>query len=216
MVVAAERNGRRGLTLVVQARPVLFLETLAEALSATGHNVLASTQSADATPGLVARFSPEVCVLHDVEPASFLDAARTLRASSPAVKLLVISTGKSPQTERAYDEKTVDAVVVQSCAFAILGSVLRRVALGERYLAGDVRPAAVGSCSNVTLTLRERQVLERLARGATTQIIASELAISPHTVRSHVQGLTRKLGAHGRARAVTTALSRNLLDSHVT
>lgn len=201
---------------MVQARPVLFLETLAEALNATGHNVLASTQNADATPGLVARFLPEVCVLHDMEPASFLDAARTLRTRLPAVKLLVISTGKSPQTERAYDEKIVDAVVVQSCAFTILGSVLRRVAQGERYLAGDVRPAAVGSRSSVTLTLRERQVLERLARGATTQVIANELAISPHTVRSHVQGLTRKLGADGRARAVTRALARNLLESRVT
>ena len=80
-----------------------------------------------------------------MEPASFLDAARTLRTSLPAVKLLVISTGKSPQTGRAYDEKIVDAVVVHSCAFKILGSVLRRVALGERYLAGDVRPVAVGS-----------------------------------------------------------------------
>lgn len=216
MVDAAGFERRRGLTLVVQARPVLFLETLAEALTATGHNVLASTPDADVTPGLVARLSPDVCVLHDVEPASCLDAARALRASSPAVKVLVISTGKSPQTERAYDEKIVDAVVVQACAFAILGSVLRRVARGERYLAGDVRPAAVGSRSTVTLTLRERQVLERLARGATTQVIANELAISPHTVRSHVQGLTRKLGAHGRARAVTTALSRNLLDPHVT
>ena len=212
---AAGFERRRGLTLVVQARPVLFLETLAEALTATGHNVLASTPDADVTPGLVARLSPDVCVLHDVEPASCLDAARALRASSPAVKVLVISTGKSPQTERAYDEKIVDAVVVQACAFAILGSVLRRVARGERYLAGDVRPAAV-SRSTVTLTLRERQVLERLARGATTQVIANELAISSHTVRSHVQGLTRKLGAHGRARAVTTALSRNLLDPHVT
>ena len=216
MEVDAGIDRRRGLTLVVQARPVLFLETLAEALSATGHNVLASTHHADGTPGLVARLSPDVCILHDVEPASCLDAARAMRASSPAVKLLVISTGKSPQTERAYDEKVVDAVVLQACAFAILGSVVRRVALGERYLAGDARPASVGSCSNVTLTLRERQVLERLARGATTQVIANELAISPHTVRSHVQGLTRKLGAHGRAPAVTKAQSRKQLDPHLT
>ena len=203
---------RRGLTLVVQARPDLFLETLAQALTATGHIVLGTTPDAGATPGLVARHSPDLCLLHDAEPASCLDAARVMRRQSPAVKLLVISTGKSPQTARAYDEDVVDAVVVQACAFAILGSVLNRVARGERHLAGGATRPGADSRATLTLTPRERQVLEHLVRGATTQVIAHELAISTHTVRSHVQGLTRKLGARGRARAVTTALSRNLLE----
>jgi DNA-binding NarL/FixJ family response regulator len=203
----------RGLTIVVQARPRLFLETLADALTATGLVVLGTTRDAGATPDLVARLSPDLCLLHDVDPASCVDAARAVRDTSPSAKLVVISTGNCPQTGRAYDENVVDAVVVQACAFATLGSVLQRVARGERYLAEGARPPVAVSRSPLTLTRRERQVLEQLVRGATTQGIADELGISTHTVRSHVQGLTRKLGARGRTRAVSTALSRNLLES---
>ena len=226
----------RGLTLVVQAQPYLFLETLTGALGASGHAVRGATTEAAATPGLVARFSPDVCLLHDLEPVACYDAARALRDRAPGVKLLVVSTGDSSagnssstgiwstgisntgvsrQTIRAYDARLVDAVVAEGCAFASLGSVLQRVARGGRYLAEGVRPSIPDPRTTLTLTPRERQVLEHLARGETTQTIAHELAISPHTVRSHVQGLTRKLGARGRARAVRTAISRNLVDTRV-
>ena len=220
----------RGLTLVVQAQPYLFLETLTEALSASGHAVRGATTDAAATPELVAKFSPDVCLLHDIDPVACLDAARALRDRAPGAKLLVVSTGESStgtsstgvtstgisrQTRRAYDDRLVDAVVAEACAFASLGSVLQRVARGGRYLAEGVRPTVGDSRTSLTLTPRERQVLEHLVRGETTQAIAHELAISPHTVRSHVQGLTRKLGARGRARAVRTAISRNLVDTRV-
>jgi len=204
---------RRGLKLVVQAQPCLFLETLTGALSASGHTVWGATPDARTVPALVSRLAPDVCILHDVEPLSGLDAARVVRDLAPAVRLLVLSTGKVPQTHRAYEERLVDAVVVQGCAFTSLGSVLDRVARGERYLAEAARSPVAAAPVAPALTPRERQVLEHLVRGATTQVIAHELDISPHTVRSHVQGLTRKLGARGRGRAVRTALSRNLLES---
>ena len=207
---ACERR-RLGLKLVVQAQPCLFLETLTGALTATGHAVRAATPDAAMVPGLASRLAPDVCLLHDLEPAACLDAARVVRDQAPAVRLLVISTGKASQTQRAYEEHLVDAVVGQACDFKRLGAVLPRVARGERYLALDTPRLDLG-CTPV-LTPREREVLEHLVRGATTQAIAHELAISPHTVRSHVQGLTRKLGARGRGRAVRTALSRNLVES---
>ena len=200
---------------MVQARPELFLETLVGALTTTGHMVRASTPDAGVTPDLVARHAPDLCLLHDAEPTSCLAAARMLRSRSPGTKLVVISTGSSPQTKRAYDEFVVDAVVFQTCAFTVLGSMLHRVARGERCFAERALPPIVDVRPSLALTPRERQVLEHLVRGASTRVIATELAISPHTVRSHVQGLMRKLDAHGRAKAVTTALSRSLVESGV-
>lgn len=202
-----------GLTLVVQARPYLFLETLTAALTATGHVVRGAVPDARSAAGLAAALGPDVCILHDSEPTTCLDAARAVRDETPAVKLLVVSTGRAPQTRRAFEERTVDGVVRQACAFASLWSALNKVARGERYLAEDARLPVADTRPKPVLTARERQVLEHLVRGATTQVIAHELEISPHTVRSHVQGLTRKLGAQGRGRAVRTALSRNLLEA---
>jgi DNA-binding NarL/FixJ family response regulator len=52
------------------------------------------------------------------------------------------------------------------------------------------------------LTARERQVLSHMADGAGRQQIAERLNLSPHTVRSHMQSLMRKLGAHSALEAV--------------
>jgi DNA-binding CsgD family transcriptional regulator/tetratricopeptide (TPR) repeat protein len=60
------------------------------------------------------------------------------------------------------------------------------------------------------LTPREREVLEKLARGATNKAIANELVISEKTVSVHVSNVLAKLGVQNRGAAA--ALARSLVD----
>jgi len=62
-----------------------------------------------------------------------------------------------------------------------------------------------------SLTEREREVLELVARGLPNKAIAHELGISEHTVKFHVSTILGKLGAAGRTEAVTLAVRRGLL-----
>ena len=55
------------------------------------------------------------------------------------------------------------------------------------------------------LSLREREVLRAVARGATHKEIAIALGMSPHTVHSHLKHIYKKLHAVGRAEAVARA-----------
>jgi DNA-binding NarL/FixJ family response regulator len=57
------------------------------------------------------------------------------------------------------------------------------------------------------LTVREREILFRLASGASDDAIADSLYISRHTVRTHVGNLMQKLGVHSRAEAARLALA---------
>ncbi len=61
---------------------------------------------------------------------------------------------------------------------------------------GGGRPAAP------PLTVRELEVLRRLAHGESTGEISDRLCISRTTVRNHVQHLLEKLGAHSRLQAL--------------
>jgi DNA-binding NarL/FixJ family response regulator len=52
------------------------------------------------------------------------------------------------------------------------------------------------------LSIRERQVLEHLARGVPYKEIAYELVLSIDTVRAHIKGIYGKLHVHSRGEAV--------------
>jgi ATP/maltotriose-dependent transcriptional regulator MalT len=61
------------------------------------------------------------------------------------------------------------------------------------------------------LSARERQVLVELAAGRSNREIATQLAISQHTVSRHVEHIFTKLGVASRAAAIARAYERRLL-----
>jgi DNA-binding CsgD family transcriptional regulator len=64
----------------------------------------------------------------------------------------------------------------------------------------------------ILLTPRETEVLAAAAKGMSNKEIARELGISLHTVKFHLESLTRKLHAQGRTEAVAKALTLGLLQ----
>ncbi|MFM2372438.1 MAG: hypothetical protein RIS85_2160 [Pseudomonadota bacterium] len=63
------------------------------------------------------------------------------------------------------------------------------------------------------LSLREREVLDRLAEGCSNKAIARDLEISPRTVEIHRMKMMGKLGARHAAEAVRLSIEAAGLDS---
>lgn len=61
------------------------------------------------------------------------------------------------------------------------------------------------------LTDREIQVLRLIAKGETNNAISGILAISPHTVKSHVIHIFNKLGVSDRTQALVSAIRHRLI-----
>jgi two-component system nitrate/nitrite response regulator NarL len=76
---------------------------------------------------------------------------------------------------------------------------IEEVRLGEA--ASDTTP----------LSKREREILQRVADGATTKQVATDLGISPHTVKTHLERIFEKLGANDRAQAVAIAIRTGIV-----
>ena len=71
---------------------------------------------------------------------------------------------------------------------------------GSRQAAGSIE-SPFGA-----LTEREREVLERIARGASNKRIALDLNLSLHTVKRHVANIIGKLGVRSRGEAIVRFL----------
>jgi two-component system nitrate/nitrite response regulator NarL len=77
-------------------------------------------------------------------------------------------------------------------------------------LAGEIRRRAEPTAP--VLSAREREVLNRIARGQSIPAIAADLYLAASTVKTHVQRLYEKLGVSDRAAAVAEAMRQRLLD----
>ncbi|WP_028239017.1 response regulator transcription factor [Stutzerimonas azotifigens] len=55
--------------------------------------------------------------------------------------------------------------------------------------------------TKAALTLREREILSLAGKGLSNAEIAERLCLSPHTIKSHIHNLLRKIGASNRAEA---------------
>ncbi|MGZ4503196.1 MAG: response regulator transcription factor, partial [Nocardioidaceae bacterium] len=62
-----------------------------------------------------------------------------------------------------------------------------------------------------TLSPREREVLNELARGSTYSDIAANLFVSENTVKTHISSLYAKLSARRRSEALAVARKNHLL-----
>ena len=72
----------------------------------------------------------------------------------------------------------------------------------------DIAPPAQRTAD---LTERELDVLQALAEGHATEEIATMLCVSPHTIRSRVKAVLRKLGARNREHAVAIAITERAI-----
>ena len=84
-----------------------------------------------------------------------------------------------------------------------------RTVVDPRVAGAMVRRADRGG--NGSLTEREHEVHEMLARGLTTAEIAEHLRVSPNTVKSHTRALFTKFEAHNRVQALAIGRARGLL-----
>ena len=62
------------------------------------------------------------------------------------------------------------------------------------------------------ITRRQRQILQMLADGMTTEKAAKKLGLSSETVRTHAKAALPRLGATDRAHAIAIALRGGLID----
>lgn len=74
--------------------------------------------------------------------------------------------------------------------------------LSEHLLAQWRRMQQLNNSSRTSLTNREREILTLSSQGLSNSEIAHRLGLSPHTVKSHVHNLLRKVGVATRAEAI--------------
>ena len=163
---------------------------------------------------------PDVVVVDIAMPrVDGLEVINRLRASHPNLPVVVLTMHREePYVVRAIEAGAMGYVTKQSAPEELVAAI-RRVIGGRHYVTSQVAEAlalrtAQGcrrACSPVSaLSLRELQVLRRLALGATNKEIARDFHISVKTVDTHRLRVLKKLGLRNNAELSRFAIQNNL------
>jgi len=89
-----------------------------------------------------------------------------------------------------------------------------RQAMTKRLLETREMAPELAAASPVRLTVRERDILSMVASGAANDEIANRMCISPHTVRTHIYNIYRKIKVPNRIQATHWAIENLLSATH--
>jgi len=103
--------------------------------------------------------------------------------------------------------------VPKSCEQDTIIEAIHAVAHGKSFLPDYLAQRLAEQSSMLTLSHREVEVLRLVAQGKANKEIASLLALSNETVKTHLTHIMRKLGASDLAHAVTIAMEEGFLRS---
>lgn len=138
-----------------------------------------------------------------------LSAIGEVKRRSASTKVLVLSLHDTPQALRAALDAGADGYLLKGASRAELLLAIDAVLRGDLFVSPALarRPTAPALDS---LTLRERQVLKRIAEGARNREIAQELALSAKTVEKHRSKLMRKLNLRNTAALTSFAIEHRV------
>lgn len=171
---------------------------------------------------LVQHVRPDVLVADLMMPGpAGLELIHRARQISPHTQVVVLSMHASIAYVAESLRLGAIGYVVKEADIRELVSAVRAAAAGMGYLspaidrAGVQNYLAMASTPMIdpldTLSPRERQVLEMVARGQTNAEIAAQLNLSRRTVETHRAHMMGKLGLESPADVVRFALRRGLL-----
>ena len=151
-----------------------------------------------------------------VPAVEILRSCADIVTAAPAARVLLVVVDPELALTTAARRAGVACVVDARGGLVRLREAIHAVHDGVARVLPDRSQAADDEIVDVTspsLTAREHEVLTLLSKGLDVAEIARRLYISPHTLKTHIRNLLRKLGAHGRVEAVRIAVERGLVGA---
>ena len=170
---------------------------------------------------LVRKAPPDVAVIDISMPGlDGLEVLSQLQASDPQLPVLILTMHEEGQyVVRAIEAGAMGYITKQSAPEQLVKAI-RKVHSGYRYLTDEAAEALAlriakggeGQSPLDSLSMRELQVLRRLAMGHTNREIASAYHISIKTVDTYRSRLLKKLALRNNADLSRFAIQNRLIE----
>jgi DNA-binding NarL/FixJ family response regulator len=183
-------------------------------------DVVAQGGSADEALQLARDHLPDVVLLDVSMPGGGINAARTIAAACPIVKIVMLTVSEDEEDVLEALKVGARGYVLKGVSGSELVRIVRSVHAGEPYVTPSLAASLLGEMRSATaaanaepdplsgLTERERQILELVATGKSNKEVADALYLSERTIKHYMTNILQKLQVRNRVEAALLAQRR--------
>jgi DNA-binding NarL/FixJ family response regulator len=175
--------------------------------------VVAETGNGEAALEAYRRHHPTLVLMDLRLPGmSGTDCTAAIIREYPNAAILMLSTHCNEEEVYRALQAGARGYIVKSILREELLRAVRAVHDGQQYVDPIVASQLAERRSHRSLSAREVEVLQMVARGLGNKEIASALSIAEVTVKLHVSHVLEKLSVKDRTQAATAALQRGIIS----
>lgn len=186
--------------------------------------VVGEAEDGRMTLRLARELAPDVIIMDVAMPdLNGIEATRQIIAEQPTVKIIALSMHDDRRFVLNMLKAGAAGYMLKDCAFKDLAKAIRVVRANKTYLSNEIADivvkdylassAPVESSAFHLLSPREREVLQLIAEGKTSALIADNLHISVKTVETHRQQIMVKLKIKSVAELTKYAIREGLTSA---
>lgn len=176
-------------------------------------NIVAEASNGNEAITFASQFSPDLILLDlNMKGLSGLDTLKALRNEGVEARIIVLTVSDSRSDIYALIDAGADGYLLKDSEPELLLSKILQAANGDNVFS-DIILEYLASRDDQTdpfesLTERELDVLQEVARGMSNKQIAAHLHISEETVKVHIRNMLRKLNVRSRVAATVMYLEQ--------
>lgn len=164
---------------------------------------------------------PDVLIMDITMPnLNGIDATRQIVSKNPETKIIALSMHSDHHFVAEMLQAGASAYLLKDCVYDELVQTIHLVCTGKTYLSPEIASVLVkdyrsqaqqnATTGSVSLSPREREVLQLMAEGHSTKAIAEKLYLSVKTIEAHRSQIMKKLNTNSVAELTKYAIREGL------
>lgn len=169
------------------------------------------------------QFKPDVILLDLNMPGlSGLETLQLLVQDNPGTAVIILTVSEESDELAQALRDGARGYLIKNIEGDALAAAIRRAAAGEAVIADSMtaklvaqfraqpKAGAAPAAERDKLTVREREIVQCLARGESNKEIARHLDVAESTVKIHVQNILKKLNLSSRVQVAVYAVEHGM------
>jgi two-component system invasion response regulator UvrY len=171
---------------------------------------------------LLRKHTPELLIAdYNLDGYITRDDLQAVKDISPQTNILVISSDNNKTNILNVLQIGVKGYLTKECSREEVMMAIQSTARGEKFFCHKILDIIMEkhftpetqTSDPAILTVRETEILKLIASGKSTQVVADELHLSPHTVHTHRKSIIKKLNIKSPTEFVIYAMDFGLIKT---